>query len=484
MELTSKKLELHSNLKYLDGAIPRTVAPSQTYQRLKRLMPRVGITHVMEITKLDDLDLPIFLAFGPLEANVDLRHFANRLLPDSEALVDKLVSSVEVFSSQAEPPDGKQVFSAGKGLTPIDSRVSAMMEAIEHTSALQPSVEPRLESYERLKRSNSAVLDPRSLILIAPDQFSDDQKLEWVPGFDLRSGDPIWVPADAATFCYRTVQAARVCSDTPTGLGAGNTLEEAISHALAEVIEHDAWSLGMARMALASAQNGLTASIFGYTKDASAVGTVPETPFRSLDLASIADTPPVGELVQQLERAGAQLRVYDITSDISIPVFSASINGIPGQEDGGGLGAHPDARLALTRAITEAAQQRLVLGLQSLAALASPVKRWKKSAWEEPDSSPVYSVARRFDELPSSRNLDILEDIDCMLAALQSRGYEQIVLVDLTKPEFEIPVVKVIVPGLADYWTSDAPPQWSTLTARIQRSKDGHPLQTKESQHV
>jgi ribosomal protein S12 methylthiotransferase accessory factor len=64
---------------------------------------------------------------------------------------------------------------------------------------------------------------------------------------------------------------------------------------------------------------------------------------------------------------------------------------------------------------------------------------------------------------------DILDDIQLMINSLLDQGLEQVIVVDLTKPEINVPVVKVIVPDLADFWTSDAPPQWEALGPRVMR---------------
>lgn len=42
-----------------------------------------------------------------------------------------------------------------------------------------------------------------------------------------------------------------------------------------------------------------------------------------------------------------------------------------------------------------------------------------------------------------------------MLAALRSAGLRQVAVVDLTRPELGLPVVRVVVPGLESMW--DAP---------------------------
>jgi YcaO-like protein with predicted kinase domain len=240
--------------------------------------------------------------------------------------------------------------------------------------------------------------------------------------------------------------------------------------------------------ALTSAEAGIINSIsrsrifapdYGWKDNAAASSFIP------IDIDSIIDLPIAGLLIQKITAAGAGINVHEITSDIGIPVFSASINGFISGEDGGGLGAHPDAELALLRAITEAVQQRLVLGIQRMVSFTSPVQRWKPANWEiNKPNQAVIGNKKRFDAIPSTRNKDVLNDIQMIIASLQERGFHQIIIVNLTKPDLGIPVVKVVVPGLADYWTASTIPQWKTLMNRVQSSENRFQSMSKETQYV
>lgn len=467
-------IQLHSTPKLPDGILPRTVAPEVTYQRIQPLMSLVGVTHVIEITNLDHLGIPVCFALGPLDATINLREYARRVLPIPNGILEEMLATVEVFPKASVSPEKAAIFTAGKGLTPLDSRVSAMMEAIERFSARQPTQEPFVGSYREISsQKNEKIIDPASLILLEPDAYDKDQKLEWVIGTDLCSSEEVWIPAEAATLNYHARQAREVCSNTATGLGAGNSIEEAISHGLAEVIEHDAWTVAIARSTFASARRGILENLFGQTVENRiepeyAFDDI-EAPFVPLDLDSLAHISPIANLVSEFQQAKVQLFVYNITSDIEIPVFATSADGLPDRQDGGGLGTHPDARLALIRALTEAAQQRLVSGLKNPLFSKRPIPQWQVLDWERSPASAESWPAQRFEEVNSKINQDVLEDIQCMLHALQMRSLNQSIVVDLTKPELNVPVVKVIVPGSADFWTSDKPPVWGALGSRVRR---------------
>jgi ribosomal protein S12 methylthiotransferase accessory factor len=467
-------IHLCSTPKLQDNFQPRAVAPSDTYRRLPPLMSIVGVRHVIELTLLDKLGVPVCFAFGSLPAGTDLRDYAKKTLPGDENTIDQLLATMEEFPLNPSFPGSVSIFAAGKGLTALDSRVSAMMEAIERFSARQPNMEPYVSSYrEMVSRENRNVIDPRTLIRLSPNTFDEDQTLEWVIGVDLFSGEEVWLPAEVGTYTYRPRCSAGVFSDTPTGLGAGNFIEEAVCHGLAEAIEHDAWALAIARITFASAQTGILKSLFGVTTLDSITAwnstNEAENSFVEVDLDSLEHVWPAADMISQFHRAGAQVKVYDIASDIEIPVFATSITGLPGGPDGGGLGSHPDARLALARALTEAAQQRLLLGLRNPLFNKQSVPNWEQATWKSFSAYSEKETVRCFEEIHSVAHKDILDDIHYMLNALKMRGLNQAILVDLTRPELGMPVVKVIVPGLVDYWTSNTSPQWAALGNRVMR---------------
>ena len=466
-------IELKSTPKLGNGNMSRSVAPLDTYQRILPLMPAAGLSHVVDVTSLDILGIPIFVGFGSDKVDKQLSNFVDWAPRPFREKVEYALANADRFPSQAPSKGSKPVFVAGKGPTNLEAKVSAMMEAIERFSARYPSCQPVVGSYSTmLKRGDIDVLDPRALILISPDAFDADQELEWVLGTELGTGKEVWVPADAATLSYQPSLASRVCSDTPTGLGAGNTMEEAVSHGLAEAIEHDSWTLAVVRNSFSSAKNGLLDILFGKAIEDQPASKVleeaKEASFIRLDLTSIEHIQPLAELISQIRKAGIQLNVYVVTSDIEIPTFSVSVAGFAEGQDGGGLGAHPDARVAFSRAVTEAAQQRIIMHARSFFPQAQLIARWQPIFGEQANAAPG-EAACRFSDVTSFSASDILDDIHYMLDTLASQGLNQVIVVDLTKPEFNIPVVKVIVPGLADYWTSSTVPDWRALGSRVRR---------------
>lgn len=455
-------------------------------------MPKVGISHVMEVTSLDDIGLPVCLAFGGLTPGSDLRSMMKQALQSSgmdewDERLNQVWASLETFAiGEFEQTDrqAQMVMSAGKGLAPLDARVSAMMEAVERFSARQVSGPTRWASYRQISQGEAA-LDPRQLLLIAPADYSDEQVLKWTVGRDLRSGQELWVPVEAATFNGAIQATGRTFVDTPTGLGAGNVLVEAICHGLAEAIEHDAWALAVANQALERAEYGLFARL-GIDHGELQPENI-QVPFRQLESDALEHLGEFNGWIKQMQSNRAWYRFHDITSDVGVAVISASLAGMwDGRGEGpqgGGLGAHPDARVALARALSEAAQQRLLLGLQRRMRAIRPAPAsqdhttlqtpygasdWASLAWE---IAAQQASTVSFDQLHSAEYPSIEADIDFMMESLKHCGFEQVVVVDLTRNDLETPVVKVIVPGLADYWNNTAPPNWQAIQRRLRRNQ-------------
>ncbi len=122
------------------------------------------------------------------------------------------------------------------------------------------------------------------------------------------------------------------------GLASGNHLLEALSAGICEVIERDAvarWS-------------GLP---------------LRERVSRGLDLDSVDDE-GCRWLLDRFAAAGVGVRVWDVTSNIGIAAFVCDIREMSDDPKLGmrrfrGAGCHPDRGIALSRALTEAAQTRL-----------------------------------------------------------------------------------------------------------------------------
>jgi len=57
-------------------------------------------------------------------------------------------------------------------------------------------------------------------------------------------------------------------------------------------------------------------------------------------------------------------------------------------------------------------------------------------------------ATRRFSDVPNWDADTFEDDVDWELKCLRQAGVRRVIAVDLTKPEFDLPVVRIIIPGL------------------------------------
>jgi ribosomal protein S12 methylthiotransferase accessory factor len=163
---------------------------------------------------------------------------------------------------------------------------------------------------------------------------------------------------------------------------------------------------------------------------------------------------PITRLGKKFQKANIPLIIKNVTSEIGIPTFNAaSIEWIT--HDYGylveGHGTHPDARIALLRAITEVSQSRAA-NIQGARDDLRKIPYGENNtddqrSWQFMKSRDMI----RFSDIKSFINEDILDDIKLILTKLDENDLNQVIVVNLTNPSVGIPVVRTIVPGLEMY---------------------------------
>jgi thioglycine synthase len=370
----------------------------------------------------------------------------------------------------------------GKGATISHAKASALMEAIERYSSLFSSY-PRTfiqGSYLQLSESYAKVLHPDEVVEPVNQENNDkDAIMDFLPGFDLLTNNEVLVPAEIALFRYspRPPAISAFSLSHTNGLASGNVLEEAICHALCEVIERDAVSI--AELCASSIQYNILEKIINSLKqeemDGFPLAQIPienkfvddSTIFPDIDISEIAEEfEPIKRLVKRFTDSGVPLLIKNITQeDIGIPTFVASSVEWVTHDYGyfaKGYGTHPDTRIALIRAITEVSQTRA-------ANIQGARDDLKKIQYKENDEiykrkwpfMPASSSLTRqnnnsknvvkFSEIRSHVNEDILDDINLILQSLNKAKLKRAIIVDLTNPSIGIPVARAIVPGLETF---------------------------------
>ncbi len=372
----------------------RTISPTETIARLKPFMAAMGITRVANITGLDCIGIPVVMVCRP----------------NSRSLA----------------------VSQGKGLDLPAARASGLMESIEFYHAERIQQPLMLGSYAEL-RYGYRLVDVARLPRLRTSRFHHELPLLWIEGRDLLGGDdaPVWLP-------YEMVQ-LNMTLPPPTGSGcflggsnglaSGNHLLEATSHAICEVVERDA------------------STMFGLL-DAEAQAA------RRIDLTTIDDAACCA-ILECYARANVAVAVWDMTSDVGIAAFLCQI--VDQSEDPlralyacGGMGCHPTRQIALLRALTEAAQERVAL-------IAGTRDDLFRKGYERARSMDVVrgqrAVTRErgvrdFRCTPNWEAETFDADVAWELERLQAVGIVEVLGTELTRPEFQVPVVHVTIPGL------------------------------------
>lgn len=378
---------------YRDGT-HRQITPAATVERLRPLLASMGITRVANVTGLDWVGLPVVMVCRPNARSLAV--------------------------------------SQGKGLTLDAARASGIMESIELYHAEHLTLPLILGSSTELRRTHRLV-DVAELPRTTASRFQPDLPLLWTEGYDLLNDETVWLPYELVNMNTSVPQPSdQGCFlSTSNGLASGNHLLEAISHAICEVVERDATTLWH----LLSEQ---------------------EQRCTRIDLSTIGD-PSCAIALDKLERAGMDVMVWDMTADTGIPVFLCMI--AERTEDparllytSSGMGAHPARHVALLRAITEAAQSRLTL----IAGSRDDVFRDEYHVRGRITGDVSYyrnllnedGTLRDFRDVPSQEGATFNVDIAWELSKLRAAGIKRVIAIDLTRPEYRLPVVRVVIPGL------------------------------------
>jgi oxazoline/thiazoline synthase len=349
--------------------------------------------------------------------------------------------------------------SGGKGMTAMQAKASALCEALERYSGAYQGYEPSVVS--TLKALGDRAIHPNSCMLysdeqyrsraggkthrskysMVPEPFDETMEIRWSPVWSLSRKEFRYLPTSYCYFGYndfpglpRSIGSCVACSN---GNAAGNTLEEGILQALLELVERD--SVG----------------IWWYNSLRR-----PE-----VELSTFSE-PYFGELQEHYQQAGRDLWVLDVTADLQIPTCAA----ISSKADGGGpillgFGCHLDARLAILRALTEMNQMFLTaVSLETnsdmpLIAADEETANWMKTATliNQPQVVPDGAAPRRTaTEYRQRHYRDICDAVSDCQANLEKHGLQVFVL-DQTRTEIDLPVVKVFVPGLRHFWARFAP---------------------------
>lgn len=418
--------------------------PGETVARFrKHVSPLTGVVSRLERIKGDQ----------PLDASFLARH---NFSPRPET-IDALIA-------------GLSADSYGKGSTAEQGEASALMEAIERYSGIFEGDEIRITRRFVDFPPGDAIL-PNDILLLSDAQldrspqgasysgagdqrrFDATAETEWSPAWSLRDERFKYIPTGLLYFFHSGPGKNQISADS-NGCAAGNTLEEAILQGFLELVERDAYA------------------IWWYNR-------LHRT---EIDLEKIGDS-HIRDLLAQFAAMGRRVWALDVTTDLGIPVVAAVANWTEDSREHIELaaGAHFEPRIAALRAMTELNQ---FMAIDSM--------RRRPGDQTEHDSLPL-PVRKHAYVLPHGRSsmggarfakfskLDRRQQVLACVKLVKRFGLDFLVL-DQTRPDIEVPVVRVIVPGLRHFYRRFGPgrlyevPLSLGLRKRPLREADLNPL--------
>ena len=331
---------------------------------------------------------------------------------------------------------------AGKGRTLEQARMGALAEAIERLSSVyqgdeavvrasvaalgSEAIHPdELQLFGRAQRASGGRNSGRHS---APPPLDGRTEIMWTPAWSLTHECRRYLPL---AYCYSDVPAECMayCRPSSNGTAAGTCLEEAILQGLLELVERDAvamWWYGRIRRPAARISSTLA--------------------------------PYFDELRAEYAALGWRIWTLDLTHDLGLPVVTAVAAHERSERFALGFGCHPEADLAVSRALTELNQ---VFDPERMASSPWDGMEASKLACLHPDASasPVRPA-------PGLTSLDLRDHIMTWVGRLSERGLETIVI-DKTRPDLELSVAQVVVPGLRHVWPRLGPGRLYTVPVEL-----------------
>ncbi len=355
--------------------------------------------------------------------------------------------------------------SAGKGRSKNQAKVSAMCEALERYSgvfngdeirkiakfsdfkegdALRPN-DLMIFSENQYKNRNAIAASGHRFYYLPAEDFDENVEVEWSPVWSITQQKHIWMMCYQLYFSYDpSIYGAdgiklnhNFANPDSNGAASGNTPAEAFVQGFMELMERDAYAIWWYNML-----------------------SYPE-----VDIASFND-PYLNKAIDQYQNVySRKLWVLDITNDFNIPVFVAISYRFDKEKQDICIsaGAHFDPHIALLRAVCEL-NQYISAVLKSTDEPGSytyfdkECNDWWQNATLKTDpyllpDAKAKKITKDSYKLVK-RNLN--QEVQACVDAVHEKGLEIMVL-DQTRPDVGLPVMKVMVPGMRHFWARFGP---------------------------
>jgi ribosomal protein S12 methylthiotransferase accessory factor len=352
-----------------------------------------GITRVAEATGLDRIGIPVALATRPNSRSLSV--------------------------------------SQGKGIHKDEAYISAVMEAFELATAERLPDHLKWASLREMTEAGAPVMALDLSTRCRLDRLNRQAQLAWVQGYDLTTQCVVYVPWSLVGLDYRPDPpgfhgAFQVSTD---GLASGFDHRSAMFHALCELIERDASAL---LELMSTLELGKRVTRVAATDGLEAL-----------------------QFEQRIRAAGCDLTLLDMTTNIGLPAFTAIITDtamanapvVPRYAHSAGSACHASRGQAIVKAIAEAAQSRITRITGSRDDLFPEVYQEAEGEERKAIVELLSFIDPKLPPAPPRAVPDLSGGIRALVAQLGKRGIEQVIAVPL-KNEFDVAVVRMIVPGL------------------------------------
>ncbi|MFA5104425.1 MAG: YcaO-like family protein [Candidatus Margulisiibacteriota bacterium] len=334
----------------------------------------------------------------------------------------------------------------GKGLTPEQSRASAIMEYCERYSWMNFDMKGyngyTEASYEEIVKTKVRTVKEDYFLcnfVGIPDKNALLKKikkipLKWIKGFSLTHGGDFYYPIRWHNHIFGS-----------NGLAAGNTMEEALTQAISEVIERE--------------------NVYRFVVEKELADDI--------DLSSIKH-PAVAKTLEEAAAAGIEIILKDVTFGLGVPSFIAYGTNSRYKDTllhkGVGHGTYPGPEQAVARALAEYFQAFALLNddikKRGLDLTAEPNKHYGFLVTYPHDIFYKFARKKPLSEVKNLSKDDFKDEVEMLVSILAKKGYETVVI-NKIHPELGIPVVRVFVPGLRSVIVSEVyDPQIFILAAQ------------------
>nr|WP_321496499.1 YcaO-related McrA-glycine thioamidation protein [uncultured Methanolobus sp.] len=391
------EINIDRSVHFMEGT-QRVLDENSTLEKTKDKLKSIGVTRIASITDLDRLGIPVFSAIRPSAAE----------------------GAISVYS--------------GKGNTETQARISSMMEGFERCLAEKSGINENVkdeiksihlvDSYDNITKENNAVNPPTLLI---SENYNPKALIEWVQGWDLLKNEETFVPGNSVYHPYEAPgRTLKLFRSNTNGLAAGNTVEEAIFHGLLEVIERDALS----------------------------IAEFNRNPGKEIILTE--EDGENYEILRKFTDNEVDVKLWALPHDTEITTVVATTDDIRLKDAAllvMGAGAHLNPVIAVRRALTEAAQSRVVQ-IHGAREDTEREKFVREIGYDRIKRMNIYwyedGEKTSTSELKDMSRTSPAESIDVIIEQLK-KVTDSAVVVDLSRESVAVPVVRVVIPTFEMY---------------------------------